>query len=262
MSKQDRAYVRTAAALEQKYLGRLSAQGDAESSELATQMRNLSQAMAQYVAETNKKFTEFKTQTEATIEELRSAIKETESYNVTFYSEDGIVIASYIIKEGDAINPPITDVNWEDGNGEKVTFPYTPTEDSSISIMSAFRSNTDYLYESFGVDKATFPYVMVGCTDRGGGKVECQVYFSPRFSDTNGRVIIPTGTTYMRASITKLLEADISNQDDVCDKIVEYNPTIKQAKASSQPAYTDSGTTLYYTNDQTDTFSFVPEYLT
>lgn len=124
------------------------------------------------------------------------------------------------------------------------------------------RSNTDYLYESYNVDKATFPYVMVGCTDKGDGKVHCQVYFANKFSDTNGRVIIPQGRTYKHLSLVQNITADINNQDDVVDKIVAYNASVSQATASSSPAYTAADTTVYYTNDTADTFTFVPEYLT
>jgi lysophospholipase L1-like esterase len=124
------------------------------------------------------------------------------------------------------------------------------------------RSNTDYLYESYDVDKATFPYVMVGCTDKGDGKVQCQVYFANKFSDTNGRVIIPQGRTYKYLSLTQYITADINNQDDIVDKIVAYNASVSQGTASSSPAYTNAGTTAYYTNDTADTFTFVPKYLT
>lgn len=61
---------------------------------------------------------------------------ETETYCVTFYSEDGVVVASYIIRQGDAINPPITDVAWKDSKGVEVSFPYTPTSDTDLYLSN------------------------------------------------------------------------------------------------------------------------------
>lgn len=247
MKKQDITHVRTAAALEQKYLGRLSAQGGSSKFE---------SKVAEFMVSTNSK-----------LAELEGKITAMVDYTVTFMA-DGEIYEIVSVKKGNSIDAPVTEptseglvfTGWQN-DGNIVEFPFTPTENTTISALFISRSNTDYLYESFGVDKATFPYVVIGCTDKGDGTVVCGVWFANKFSDTNGRVIIPTGRSYKRTRSVNIV-ADISNQDDVCAKIVEMNPSVSQASASSQPAYTDSGTTLYYTNDQTDTFSFVPEYLT
>lgn len=60
---------------------------------------------------------------------------ETETYVVTFYSEDNVVISSYIIKQGDAINPPVIDVVWKDSEGVEVLFPYTPTANTDLYLF-------------------------------------------------------------------------------------------------------------------------------
>lgn len=67
--------------------------------------------------------------------ECQGKAEETETYYVAFYSADGVVIASYLIRQGDAINPPVDDANWKDGNGAVVSFPYTPTSDTDLTIF-------------------------------------------------------------------------------------------------------------------------------
>lgn len=66
----------------------------------------------------------------------QGTLTETETYFVTFYSADGVVIASYIIRQGDAINPPRTDVVWKDSKGVTVSFPYTPTSDTNLYLYN------------------------------------------------------------------------------------------------------------------------------
>lgn len=54
-------------------------------------------------------------------------------YTVTFYDENKTIIAVYSVKSGSAVNAPVyTAAKWVDGNGNAVTFPYTPTSDISI----------------------------------------------------------------------------------------------------------------------------------
>jgi hypothetical protein len=188
-------------------------------------------------------------------------------HTVTFTS-NGEPYEIVSVKNGNFINEPVTKpisktgafIGWQI-NGNDVDFPYPPTDDVTISALFVWRSNTDYLYENFDVDKTTFPYVVVGCKDNGDGTAHCDIWFANKFSDINGRIIIPTGRSYKRVSDVKI---DISslNQDDVCTKIVDKKPSITQGTASSQPAYTDNDTTVHYTNDKTDAFSFTPQYLT
>ena len=58
------------------------------------------------------------------------------NYNVIFYNENNVVIAGYTIAQGDAINPPVTNVNWVDSNGDSVTFPYVPKSDTKLYISN------------------------------------------------------------------------------------------------------------------------------
>lgn len=99
---------------------------------------------------------------------------ESESYNVTFYSENKVVIAAYIIKQGDAVNPPVNDVTWKDGNGNKITFPYTPTSDVDLTI-SLISSYDEELYEHFGMSKEEYPYLAIGILYSSN---KTRVYFS------------------------------------------------------------------------------------
>jgi phage-related protein len=184
MSKMDRTLSRTPSDTERKFnLGQLkTAQGS--SAKLESQVQQLSQTLAQYMANTNSKLTEssqtwfysgvptlenapavdWTDEQKAThigdlyyneqdgslylfkrTSEVYSWVKcssatagtETETYNVTFYSEGGVVIASYIIREGDAVNPPVNDVAWVDSEGVAVTFPYTPTSDTNLYIQES-----------------------------------------------------------------------------------------------------------------------------
>lgn len=184
MSKMDRTLSRTPSDTERKFnLGQLkTAQGS--SSKLESQIQQLSQTLAQYMANTNSKLTEssqtwfysgvptlenapavdWTNEQKAThigdlyfneqdgslylfkcTNDVYSWVKcssatagtETETYNVTFYSEGRVVIASYIIRQGDAINPPVNDVAWVDSEGVAVTFPYTPTSDTNLYIQES-----------------------------------------------------------------------------------------------------------------------------
>jgi hypothetical protein len=130
MKKQDRQGVRTPADVERKYnLGRiLSAQGSSPKLEL--QIQQLSQTLAQFIAKTNIEIEELKNKEETGTTEI-------ETYNVTFYTDDGVVIAAYIIRKGDAVNPPIADVNWVDGEDATITFPYSPTSDTNLYIQES-----------------------------------------------------------------------------------------------------------------------------
>ena len=182
-------------------------------------------------------------------------------HTITF-TADGKPYEIVSVKGGNSVNAPATEPRSESGvfqgwqNGENlVEFPYIPEKDTNLSARFIWRSNTDYLYESFGIDKATFPYVVIGCTDKGDGNVSCKVYFANKFSDIDGRVVVNQGRTYKSLAISRYLSADIYSQDDICDKIVEYNPSVTQATVSSGHAYTDADTTVYYTNDTADTFS-------
>ena len=186
--KQDRQGVRTAAALEQKYRSRLGGENSSVAShKLETQIQQLSQSLAQFIGETNRKLEELKsvdiTQTwfgsgVPTLEnapaidwsdEIKathigdlyynedderlylfkstngvyewascsstSIVTDTETYSVTFYGGEE-VIASYIIRQGDAVNPPINEADWVDGEGVAVTFPYSPTNDTNLYIVN------------------------------------------------------------------------------------------------------------------------------
>jgi hypothetical protein len=70
------------------------------------------------------------------------------------------------VKDGNSVNAPSgipTSENGEFGkwslNGSDVTFPYTPTEDSEFIAM--FEVISQKLYSSFGVDRNTFPYILI-----------------------------------------------------------------------------------------------------
>lgn len=52
-------------------------------------------------------------------------------YYVVFYV-NGVVVATYNIREGDAVNPPISEAVWVDANGDTAIFPYTPTGDMNF----------------------------------------------------------------------------------------------------------------------------------
>lgn len=57
-----------------------------------------------------------------------------EKYHITFYDVDCVVIAGYVIKQGDAVKSPIADVVWKDSEGTVITFPYTPTNDTNLYL--------------------------------------------------------------------------------------------------------------------------------
>ena len=59
-----------------------------------------------------------------------------ERYHITFYDVEGIVVAGYVIKKGDAIKSPIVDAVWVNSEGVEVSFPYIPTDDINLYLLN------------------------------------------------------------------------------------------------------------------------------
>lgn len=87
-----------------------------------------------------------------------------DGWDVMFYDEHKRGLASYSIKQGHTINPPVYDCKaWQTADGTNVTFPYTPTGDVIFYVLNA--SYADQLYEHYGIDKAVYPYLMISKMD-------------------------------------------------------------------------------------------------
>ena len=186
-------------------------------------------------------------------------------HTVTFMADDApYEVVS--VKDGNTVNAPtkptksdMAFIRWENNENE-ITFPFTPTEDMEIVAHFAIHSNTDALYELFGVDREVYKYVVLGCYQSTDDEAYCEVFFCKKFNDANGRVYSPTGNKVFYTSGFSVT-ADANDQYDIVGAIIELSPKISSSTPSSQPKYMNANHTIYYTNYKDNDFSFVPEYL-
>ena len=83
-----------------------------------------------------------------------------DGWDVMFYDEHKRGLASYSIKKGHSINPPVYDCkDWQTADGATVVFPYTPTADVIFYVLNA--TYADQLYEFYGLDKVLYPYILL-----------------------------------------------------------------------------------------------------
>ena len=127
--KMDRTLSRKATDIEQKYnLGQLN-NAPGSSAKLELLIKQINSTLEQYMTNFNKKIEML----ESEIEALRDA-GATQTYLVTFYDANKVVVVSYTVKQGESVNSPLTDVTWVNSWGETVTFPYTPTSDTNLYV--------------------------------------------------------------------------------------------------------------------------------
>lgn len=189
-------------------------------------------------------------------------------HTVTF-TVDGEPYEIVSVKAGNSVNAPSIEprkenlvfIRWNDGNGDEVAFPFTPTEDTEIVAYFSTRSNTNALYELFKIDKTLYPYVVLGGYQFNENETRCEVYFCSKFKDVNGRVVVPVGCKCYYTEILNVT-ANINNQNDIVTAILDLAPDIRSTTPSSDYKYMYTDNTLYYTNYKNNEFSFVPEYLT
>ena len=84
-------------------------------------------------------------------------------HTVTFKDDSGNDVAIYSVKEGVgniAAPSGVTAKRWVDVEGNEVKFPVNPVEDMEI-IADNSLSNTEVLYEVYGVDRTVYPYVVM-----------------------------------------------------------------------------------------------------
>lgn len=84
-------------------------------------------------------------------------------HTVTIKDDSGNDVAIYSVKEGIgniAAPSGVTAKRWVDVEGNEVKFPVNPVEDMEI-IADNSLSNTDVLYEVYGVDRTVYPYVVM-----------------------------------------------------------------------------------------------------
>lgn len=127
--KMDKTLSRKATDIEQKYnLGQLTT-APGSSAKLELLIKQINSTLEQYMTNFNKKIEML----ESEIEALRDA-EATQTYLVTFYDANKVVVVSYTVKQGESVNSPLTDVTWVNSEGETVTFPYTPTSDTNLYV--------------------------------------------------------------------------------------------------------------------------------
>lgn len=179
-------------------------------------------------------------------------------HNVMFYDENSEKLAFYSIKQEHAINPPTYKCNaWQTIDGEKIVFPYTPTED--IDLYAVVSQAVARLYSHYGIDKAIYPYVGVmlyssrvylmfaksyGHYSAGGGIT----FYGTRFTSA-----VATPTTEQKADMEQLVEFVIQNITTL-DEEVEKNDVMAQSSFTvytnfEKPTYA-SGFGGYYRLDE------------
>lgn len=83
-----------------------------------------------------------------------------DGYSATFYDEEDVAFLSLSIRQGLAINEPAYgSKSWNLEDGTVITFPYYPTSD--ISVYAYKIDNVGKLYEHFGLNINTYPYLLV-----------------------------------------------------------------------------------------------------
>lgn len=108
---------------------------------MATQINSLSQTLAQFIVATNGNFSVINQQLiningaltalEDETNERLEALEGNDTYTVTFYDSQNAIIATYLVKQGDSVNPP-DENTYTDSLGYAVTFPYMPASDAKF----------------------------------------------------------------------------------------------------------------------------------
>ena len=143
-------------------------------------------------------------------------------HTVTF-TVDGEPYEIVSVKAGNSVNAPSTAprkenllfIRWDDAAGELVQFPFTPTEDTTISALFKSRSNTDLLYEKFRIDKRSYPYVCFGLNQDGGFELN---FCTTPYSDDGTQLTYINAAKHGGGRITSF-----DSQDVIVDGIVNSN---------------------------------------
>lgn len=134
-------------------------------------------------------------------------------YDIMFYDEHNYGLASYSIKQGHTINPPVYDCKaWQTSDGSNIEFPYTPTAD--LILYANNDTLVSQLYKFYGVDSAVYPYIAI--SGYSGETIHIRfgksrdIYLRP-----NGGVLYTSGTltssnfnaiTDAKTLVTKVME--------------------------------------------------------
>lgn len=172
------------------------------------------------------------------------------------------------VRDGNSISEPITPrvekyfFNWwETTNEERISFPYTPSDDVLLLAKLTDRFNVDVLYEFFGVDITVYPYVVVGVSNRPDARLETNIDFlDTPLSDNGTNVLYKGGIRYESSSS---VAADINDSQDTIVDAVKVAFADTPLRSGYLPDYRGMGAEKYFTNcvrDYPDTINI--EYLT
>lgn len=179
-----------------------------------------------------------------------------DGWDVMFYDEYKRGLASYSIKKGHAINPPVyTCKNWQNADKEVITFPYKPTEDVIFYALNL--TYADLLYEHFGVDKGVYPYVMVQVIHKTTNSSYPYTY-KIAFFDTITKSINQPRLVGVNSNISQSTHdyyiSDLANVEEVVNAIKERVTTINSSYSAD--IVDENSTTLFYTHYTNFDYSF------
>lgn len=182
-------------------------------------------------------------------------------HTVTF-TVDGEPYEIVSVKAGNSVNAPSTAprienllfIRWNDTAGELVRFPFTPAEDTTISALFKSRSNVNVLYERFGFDKNSYPYVCFGLNQDGSFHL---LFNQQPYSDDG------TQLTYISVALHDTSKIPtVGSQDEIVDAICNLD-SLRFYTANGSKYYGIGAYEKFYTNCvRTYSSGIVVEYLT
>lgn len=165
-----------------------------------------------------------------------------DGWDVMFYDEHKRGLASYSIKQGHTINPPVYECkNWQNADGEVITFPYTPEGD--VIFYAMISTYADQLYEFYGVDKGVYPYLIMSI-QKG---LWAQVFFAKTIKTNTATETVVGAFIGDYSEVAQITVADFSDIESIVEAVT--------SKIKTLPDTNEQG---YTVNDQS---TFSPIYL-
>lgn len=155
-----------------------------------------------------------------------------DGFTVNFYGADNELIESDTVKCGYYVDaPPNMSVGgWNDSNGVNfIDFPFTQSIAGTVIDLYAIASAgyDDLLYEAFGVDKETYPYVYIAFqfnNDTAG--VYYNLYFLNNYTISGTQIRNQTGIA-QRDKYGTYTNETILNSDSAVDFIINNKNSIR-----------------------------------
>jgi hypothetical protein len=182
---------------------------------------------------------------EERLQELEKGSGQLLDYTVTFIV-DGETYEIVSVKQGNSVDAPSVEPTSDEGNfagwyieGERVTFPFTPT--ANTEILAEFSSLITMLYEHYAISEADYPYIFIFYN---GSYI--YPYFANACTVSSGSISLSgVKDTSIRKTLT-----DASDTTELVNAILEHTPSLSSATYNN--AYNTKFT--YYANFDLSSF--------